>query len=151
MWPSANFQQWHFCLCGQSFSHDEYKWPPAEQQGPTVVHFDDWTASRENVILKFVRWELRGGHAWSTYSTFASRPPTYATWLCLWSVLSGQTTLVLWGLGLGTPQGMTAYVGASAKQDSVQILCIDTDTSKLPTQCNVMLYVCMSEWCGEDS
>lgn len=150
-WPSANLQRWHYWLSGQSFSHDEYKWPPAEQQGPTVVHFDGWTASRENVIPKFVRWELHGGHAWSTYSTFASQPPTYATWLCLWSVLSSQTTLVLWGLGLGTPRGMTAYVGALAKQDSVQILCIDTDSIRLPTQCNAMLYVCHSEWCGDDS
>lgn len=106
MWPAGRAHisnDGHFCLCGQSFSHDEYKWPPAEQQGPTVVYFDGWTASRENVIPKFVRWELRGGHAWSTYSTFASLPPTYATLLCLWSVLSGQTTLVLWGLGLGKP------------------------------------------------
>ena len=92
---------------GNHFLMTRYKWPPAEQQGPTVVHFDGWTASRENVIPKFVRWELRvctyvRMYVWSTYSTFTSQPPTYATRQWLWSLLSGQTTLVLWTLGLGT-------------------------------------------------
>lgn len=31
------------------------------QQEPTVVCFDDRTDARENVILKFVRWERHGG------------------------------------------------------------------------------------------
>lgn len=158
---------------GNHFLMTRYKWPPAEQQGPTVVHFDGWTASRENVIPKFVRWELRGGRVVlrpyvCTYVRMCgqhtallhhSRPPTLHgndcdhCYLVKPHLYCGHSDLARWPCmherWWPARQCMHACVGAVAKQELVQILCIDTAwfiqathyplvMDILPTQCNEM-------------
>ena len=161
---------------GNHFLMTRYKWPPAEQQGPTVVHFDGWTASRENVIPKFVRWELRGGrvvlrpyvctyvrmyvcmvniqHFYITAAHLRYTAMTVIT--VIWSNHTCTVDTRTWHGGPCMHEGwwparqcMHACVGEVAKQELVQILCIDTAwfiqathyplvMYILPTQCNEM-------------